>query len=144
MLNGKYSEEQDGFTSLKDTTANHSNKEHTGMNPEPRIPPPNQKPVSVAAFKRTSPNGRKKYPSEFLNQMNHVLDIVGFSAIRASGFSRAGNSRIYFEKTVKKDLQCLVWILTIFSRLPTPTMVGTARTPCSSPTSLACTSSRSP
>ena len=29
-----------------------------------------------------------------------TLDIVGFSAIRASGFSRAGDSRIYFENTV--------------------------------------------
>ena len=65
LLNGKYSKEQDGFTSLKDTTANHSNKEHGGMNPEPRIPPPNQKPVSVAAFKRTSPNGRKNLHQSF-------------------------------------------------------------------------------
>ena len=32
--------------------------------------------------------------------MKHFLDIVGFSAIRASGFSRVGDSRIYFENTV--------------------------------------------
>ena len=57
MLTVKYSQEQDGFTSLKDTSANHSNKEQGNMNPEPRIPPPTHRPVSVAAFKRTSPNG---------------------------------------------------------------------------------------
>ena len=55
-----------------------------------------------------------------------TLDIVGFSAIRASGFSRAGDSRIYFENTVGADtvrekLQCsklcilvlLVWRMCI-------------------------------
>ena len=30
-----------------------------------------------------------------------VADIIGFSAVRASGFSRVGESRIFFENTVR-------------------------------------------
>ena len=61
-------------------------------------PPSRRNPVSVVSHKRTSPKGccdlvMKSY-------LETILDIVGFSAIRASGFSREGNSRIYFENTV--------------------------------------------
>jgi len=51
------------------------------LGPEPRIPPP--EPTKTYNLRRTSPH-----------------DIVGFSAVRASGFSRMGDSRIFFENTV--------------------------------------------
>merc|ERR1719474_1087665 len=51
------------------------------LSPEPRIPPP--EPTRTYNLQRTSPH-----------------DIVGFSAVRASGFSRMGDSRIFFENTV--------------------------------------------
>jgi len=49
--------------------------------PEPRIPPP--RPTKTYNLQRTSPH-----------------DVVGFSAVRASGFSRMGDSRIFFENTI--------------------------------------------
>lgn len=66
---------------------------------ESRNSKPSRHPVSVASHRRTSPNG--DYQGLFLDSKSS-LDIVGFSAVRASGFSREGNSRIYFENTVKE------------------------------------------
>ena len=67
---------------------------------EPRIPRPTRRPVSVATHRRSSPTGGSDIGANIGKNNVFYSDIVGFSAIRASGISRTGNTRIYFENTV--------------------------------------------
>ena len=41
------------------------------------------------------------HPQHFTQLFLIISDIIGFSAVRASGFSRVGESRIFFENTVR-------------------------------------------
>ena len=98
-------------------------------------------------------------PQHFTTIFLIISDIIGFSAVRASGFSRVGESRIFFENTVRdheiRKLSMVkhftAWISSESSyfqklngRWRTLVTVGTGRCPSSSATRPASTSSPSP
>ena len=100
------------------------------------------------------------YPPQHFTWLFLIIsDIIGFSAVRASGFSRVGESRIFFENTVRdheiqkhftarisSEKYALIFKILIFKlngRWRTLVTVGTARCPCSSATRLVSTSSPS-
>ena len=66
---------------------------------ESRVRPP-----SSSGVRRTSPQGEQELcPVIFM--ISACSDIIGFSAVRASGFARVGESRIFFENTVRRILK---------------------------------------
>ena len=99
-------------------------------------------------------------PQHFTSIFLIISDIIGFSAVRASGFSRVGESRIFFENTVRdheiqkrftarisSEKSAYILKILIFKsngRLQTLVTVGTARCPSSSATRPASISSPSP
>ena len=61
------------------------------------------RPPSSSGVRRTSPHGEDELWLAFFIICG-CTDIIGFSAVRASGFARVGESRIFFENTVRKIL----------------------------------------
>ena len=87
---------------FNDSSITFPSEKRDNFDAEPRIPRPTRRPVSVVTHRRSSPTGGSDIGAKLRKYDNNVLcpDIVGFSAIRASGISRMGNTRIYFENTV--------------------------------------------
>ena len=70
---------------------------------EARVRPP-----SSSGVRRTSPHGQDELWLIFFI-ISGYADIIGFSAVRASGFARVGESRIFFENTVRRILNYNKW-----------------------------------